>query len=743
MIRSMLAALAAALVLASPTIARAQFDDVPDSTLPDPGASGTTLQSNGTRWTATSPANSLIGLGVTSTGSSTTLYVDGALGADANACTASGASACLTLQGAIDKIPLFLSGPVTINVAAGTYTENPTIGGRDFYKYVPSASNTGTSFIVVQGDTQTTATNITAVGASHTTTTIDGIASTTGILVGSSVTASSGNCSSCTVSSVGANSVTLSHAWSSTVASQTYSFSASGITVASVGNDPDSATAGVGNRTVTVTGAAWSTDQWRGYMITGTSGTGSGTTAVIWGNTGTVIEYVSRSNSSATFAANSVVKITSPSVTISGHAIVGENLGVDFNDVVLSSGSIVPFFALAQGRAQTVAFNRSQIVTTAGSTWSSSGSFAPLTSYVNASGGAGLSLSIQDTSTLNAQNSMFNKVSVSAANNGHTLLFQTSLLDSSVTVSHTSLINFFPIKMKFTSSGTFSLSNTQSTGTIQTAFVNTTLVLSDNASAILGPSYFSGGAAALSGDTSNGIVVRRGAFLQVTGSPVKMVSETMPVTIYDYGRVVAPLSNSGYFDITCTGTSTAFRIANGGFFRFSGSSLDAPFGSSPIASCTKELTIGGQDYTRANIGGVEGGILLPDGTGIGGENQQTQIETNFRLYSRVVADKPTCAAGYRGMVFPTAATTGIPDSFEVCVKDAADAYAWQPAGQVLFTCTTSAATTCTTTVKTGCTPHGWTQTTGTATAFKVGVSTTTLTVTAASSTSAIYVGECN
>lgn len=49
-------------------------------------------------------------------------FVDDALGSDANTCTASGASACATIQGAINKIPKLLQHGVTVTVAAGTYS---------------------------------------------------------------------------------------------------------------------------------------------------------------------------------------------------------------------------------------------------------------------------------------------------------------------------------------------------------------------------------------------------------------------------------------------------------------------------------------------------------------------------------------------------------------------------------------------------------------------------------------------
>lgn len=57
------------------------------------------------------------------TSAAVTLYVDGTLGADTNPCTASGASACATINGAISKLPDRIRHDVTINVAAGTYAE--------------------------------------------------------------------------------------------------------------------------------------------------------------------------------------------------------------------------------------------------------------------------------------------------------------------------------------------------------------------------------------------------------------------------------------------------------------------------------------------------------------------------------------------------------------------------------------------------------------------------------------------
>lgn len=60
-----------------------------------------------------------------------TLYVD-PTGSDSNACTSSGTDACLTLQGAINKIPPNIHHIITINVAAGTYASTVRIAGFSF-----------------------------------------------------------------------------------------------------------------------------------------------------------------------------------------------------------------------------------------------------------------------------------------------------------------------------------------------------------------------------------------------------------------------------------------------------------------------------------------------------------------------------------------------------------------------------------------------------------------------------------
>ncbi len=78
--------------------------------------------------------------------SALTLYVD-PTGNDSNACTASGTAACLTIQGAVDKVPKRIRHQVTINVAAGTYSGNVLITGFIFEANTTSGITTsGPSF---------------------------------------------------------------------------------------------------------------------------------------------------------------------------------------------------------------------------------------------------------------------------------------------------------------------------------------------------------------------------------------------------------------------------------------------------------------------------------------------------------------------------------------------------------------------------------------------------------------------
>ena len=75
-----------------------------------------------------------------------TLYVD-TTGNDANACTASGTNACLTIQGALNKVPRHIHHPVTITVGAGTFG---CAYISDFSFWEPASASAG-AYLLLQG----------------------------------------------------------------------------------------------------------------------------------------------------------------------------------------------------------------------------------------------------------------------------------------------------------------------------------------------------------------------------------------------------------------------------------------------------------------------------------------------------------------------------------------------------------------------------------------------------------------
>lgn len=80
-----------------------------------------------------------------------TLYVD-PTGSDSNACTASGTAACLTIQGAFNKLPRFIQFNVAMNLAAGTFAGFNAVGlqfGRMGVSTQPTFTMTGAAYIAV------------------------------------------------------------------------------------------------------------------------------------------------------------------------------------------------------------------------------------------------------------------------------------------------------------------------------------------------------------------------------------------------------------------------------------------------------------------------------------------------------------------------------------------------------------------------------------------------------------------
>jgi hypothetical protein len=93
----------------------------------------------------------------------------------------------------------------------------------------------------------------------------------------------------------------------------------------------------------------------------------------------------------------------------------------------------------------------------------------------------------------------------------------------------------------------------------------------------------------------------------------------------------------------------------------------------------------GADSTGATIAG--GNLTIRAGSGTSGIANGGQLILGGGLNSSTgepgaVAfedrgTKPTCAAGIRGSVWYDAGAGGVADTFEVCAKSAADAYAWR------------------------------------------------------------------
>lgn len=85
------------------------------------------------------------------------------------------------------------------------------------------------------------------------------------------------------------------------------------------------------------------------------------------------------------------------------------------------------------------------------------------------------------------------------------------------------------------------------------------------------------------------------------------------------------------------------------------------------ANPTKPITIETGDKTAGTGGG--GNINLKTGSSVGGSSGVVVIQTP-------ATNKPTCASGIRGAIYYTAGGAGVLDKFELCRKDAGDAYAW-------------------------------------------------------------------
>lgn len=143
--------LIAGIVLAAPTVLgaiirleRLAFGSFPAASALNEGGLLYDTDADHPKFSNSSGWRQLVALEDLETTAALTLYVDTA-GSDSNACTASGASACLTVQGALGKIPKRIKHPVTINIASGTFD-----GFRIEGFYLDAATTTG-AYLVVQG----------------------------------------------------------------------------------------------------------------------------------------------------------------------------------------------------------------------------------------------------------------------------------------------------------------------------------------------------------------------------------------------------------------------------------------------------------------------------------------------------------------------------------------------------------------------------------------------------------------
>ena len=63
--------------------------------------------------------------------------------------------------------------------------------------------------------------------------------------------------------------------------------------------------------------------------------------------------------------------------------------------------------------------------------------------------------------------------------------------------------------------------------------------------------------------------------------------------------------------------------------------------------------------------------------GIGTTSPEAKLEVNGGVRLNTITAKPTCDATHRGILWFTQGGSGAKDTFEVCAKDATDAYSWR------------------------------------------------------------------
>lgn len=155
-------------------------------------------------------------------------YVD-PTGSDTNACTATGTSACLTIQGAINKIPKLLRQQVTVNVAAGTYTAGFIVSGFTADNGVQQTSGgllidgaLATSTLASGSATGTASAGTAGSGSTFGTLTDAAATWTVNDLKGRFITTASPTNTAVVISSNTATAITVVGTWNAPTASTTY-----------------------------------------------------------------------------------------------------------------------------------------------------------------------------------------------------------------------------------------------------------------------------------------------------------------------------------------------------------------------------------------------------------------------------------------------------------------------------------------------------------------------------------------
>lgn len=120
------------------------------------------------------------------------------------------------------------------------------------------------------------------------------------------------------------------------------------------------------------------------------------------------------------------------------------------------------------------------------------------------------------------------------------------------------------------------------------------------------------------------------------------------------------------------------------FFRYDNTNNRAFIGSLSPGTAWRDLRLGASSVIIQNASGVAqvtiGGSTNPGSiSATGGVTAGSTISgaAGLRINTDGGGSKPACGSSIRGFVWYVQSGAGVADTFEVCTKDAADAYAWR------------------------------------------------------------------